>query len=132
MAGVCPPHSADCAAEWLRRPCQALSPPPRPSGGAGRWPAGPSDSLYVTEMVCHPGLVGATSTLAMVRTDPAERVRSSSSQTDPATVSAFVRILVEGGSGRPSFELRLSGAQVTRKAAGRHPAPWKRTDLLAA
>ena len=53
--------------------------------------------LYVTEMVTTRALVERNErTLAMVRTDPAERVRSIQLYgVDPATVGAAVRILVE-------------------------------------
>ena len=89
--------------------------------------------LYVTEMVTTRALVERNErTLAMVRTDPAERVRSIQLYgVDPATVGAAVRILVEEDlADHIDLNFGCPVPKVTRKGGGA-ALPWKR-DLLAA
>ncbi|CAM2960438.1 tRNA dihydrouridine synthase DusB [Actinomyces slackii] len=89
--------------------------------------------LYVTEMVTTRALVEANAkTLDMVRTDPAERVRSIQLYgVDPATVAAAVRILVERDlADHIDLNFGCPVPKVTRKGGGA-ALPWKR-DLLAA
>ena len=103
-------------------------PLPTPDGGLLA-PAG----LYVTEMVTTRALVERNErTLAMVRTDPAERVRSIQLYgVDPATVGAAVRILVEEDlADHIDLNFGCPVPKVTRKGGGA-ALPWKR-DLLAA
>ncbi len=71
-------------------------------------------------------------TLAMVRTDPVERVRSIQLYgVDPATVGAAVRILVEEDlADHIDLNFGCPVPKVTRKGGGA-ALPWKR-DLLAA
>ena len=98
-------------------------------GGGLLAPAG----LYVTEMVTTRALVERNErTLAMVRTDPAERVRSIQLYgVDPATVGAAVRILVEEDlADHIDLNFGCPVPKVTRKGGGA-ALPWKR-DLLAA
>ena len=98
-------------------------------GGGMLAPAG----LYVTEMVTTRALVERNErTLAMVRTDPAERVRSIQLYgVDPATVGAAVRILVEEDlADHIDLNFGCPVPKVTRKGGGA-ALPWKR-DLLAA
>ena len=106
------------------------SPGPVAAPGAGLLaPAG----LYVTEMVTTRALVERNErTLAMVRTDPAERVRSIQLYgVDPATVGAAVRILVEEDlADHIDLNFGCPVPKVTRKGGGA-ALPWKR-DLLAA
>ena len=106
------------------------SPGPVAAPGAGLLaPAG----LYVTEMVTTRALVERNErTLAMVRTDPAERVRSIQLYgVDPATVGAAVRILVEADlADHIDLNFGCPVPKVTRKGGGA-ALPWKR-DLLAA
>ncbi|MDU0349494.1 tRNA dihydrouridine synthase DusB [Actinomyces sp. MRS3W] len=97
--------------------------------GALAAPAG----LYVTEMVTTRALVERNAkTLAMVRTDPSERVRSIQLYgVDPATVAAAVRILVEEDlADHIDLNFGCPVPKVTRKGGGA-ALPWKR-DLLAA
>nr|WP_073331577.1 tRNA dihydrouridine synthase DusB [Actinomyces glycerinitolerans] len=89
--------------------------------------------LYVTEMVTTRALVERNAkTLAMVRTDPAERVRSIQLYgVDPATVAAAVRILVtEDLADHIDLNFGCPVPKVTRKGGGA-ALPWKR-DLLEA
>ena len=112
--------------ESLRPSCPG--PLPTPDGGLLA-PAG----LYVTEMVTTRALVERNErTLAMVRTDPAERVRSIQLYgVDPATVGAAVRILVEEDlADHIDLNFGCPVPKVTRKGGGA-ALPWKR-DLLAA
>ena len=98
-------------------------------GGSMLAPAG----LYVTEMVTTRALVERNErTLAMVRTDPAERVRSIQLYgVDPATVGSAVRILVEEDlADHIDLNFGCPVPKVTRKGGGA-ALPWKR-DLLAA
>jgi len=112
--------------ESLRPSC----PGPLPTFDGGLLaPAG----LYVTEMVTTRALVERNErTLAMVRTDPAERVRSIQLYgVDPATVGAAVRILVEEDlADHIDLNFGCPVPKVTRKGGGA-ALPWKR-DLLAA
>ncbi|RJF44903.1 tRNA dihydrouridine synthase DusB [Actinomyces sp. 2119] len=106
-----------------------LSPGPLPGGSGLSAPAG----LYVTEMVTSRALVERSErTLAMVRTDPAERVRSVQLYgVDPTTVAAAVRILVEEDlADHIDLNFGCPVPKVTRKGGGA-ALPWKR-DLLAA
>lgn len=105
------------------------SPGPVVAGGALVAPAG----LYVTEMVTTRALVERNAkTLAMVRTDPTERVRSIQLYgVDPDTVAAAVRILVEEDlADHIDLNFGCPVPKVTRKGGGA-ALPWKR-DLLAA
>ena len=89
--------------------------------------------LYVTEMVTTRALVERNErTLTMVRTDPAERVRSIQLYgVDPTTVAAAVRILVEEDlADHIDLNFGCPVPKVTRKGGGA-ALPWKR-DLLAA
>ncbi|MDO4899849.1 tRNA dihydrouridine synthase DusB [Actinomyces sp.] len=89
--------------------------------------------LYVTEMVTTRALVERNAkTLAMVRTDPAERVRSIQLYgVAPATVAAAVRILVaEDLADHIDLNFGCPVPKVTRKGGGA-ALPWKR-DLLEA
>ena len=112
---------------------EALAPaspgPVAAPGGGLLAPAG----LYVTEMVTTRALVERNErTLAMVRTDPAERVRSIQLYgVDPDTVGAAVRILVEEDlADHIDLNFGCPVPKVTRKGGGA-ALPWKR-DLLAA
>ncbi|SDN74453.1 putative TIM-barrel protein, nifR3 family [Actinomyces ruminicola] len=103
-------------------------PVPTADGGLAA-PAG----LYVTEMVTTRALVERNAkTLAMVRTDPTERVRSIQLYgVDPATVAAAVRILVtEDLADHIDLNFGCPVPKVTRKGGGA-ALPWKR-DLLEA
>ncbi|WP_416171699.1 tRNA dihydrouridine synthase DusB [Actinomyces qiguomingii] len=89
--------------------------------------------LYVTEMVTTRALVERNAkTLAMVRTDPQERVRSIQLYgVDPATVAAAVGILVaEDLADHIDLNFGCPVPKVTRKGGGA-ALPWKR-DLLEA
>ena len=112
---------------------EALAPaspgPVAAPGGGLLAPAG----LYVTEMVTTRALVERNErTLAMVRTDPAARVRSIQLYgVDPDTVGAAVRILVEEDlADHIDLNFGCPVPKVTRKGGGA-ALPWKR-DLLAA
>ena len=101
---------------------------PAPDGGLVA-PAG----LYITEMVTTRALVERNEkTLAMVRSDPGERVRSIQLYgVDPATAGAAVRILVEEDlADHIDLNFGCPVPKVTRKGGGA-ALPWKR-DLLAA
>nr|WP_275669541.1 tRNA dihydrouridine synthase DusB [Actinomyces procaprae] len=107
----------------------ALEGPVTTDDGGLAAPAG----LYVTEMVTTRALVERNAkTLAMVRTDPAERVRSIQLYgVDPATVAAAVRILVEEDlADHIDLNFGCPVPKVTRKGGGA-ALPWKR-DLLEA
>ena len=112
---------------------EALSPAsPGPVAALGAGLLAPA-GLYVTEMVTTRALVERNErTLAMVRTDPAERVRSIQLYgVDPATVGAAVRILVEEDlADHIDLNFGCPVPKVTRKGGGA-ALPWKR-DLLAA
>ena len=100
--------------ESLRPSCSG--PLPTLDGGLLA-PAG----LYVTEMVTTRALVERNErTLAMVRTDPAERVRSIQLYgVDPATVGAAVRILVEEDlADHIDLNFGCPVPKVTRKGGG--------------
>ena len=89
--------------------------------------------LYITEMVTTRALVERNAkTLAMVRSDPGERVRSIQLYgVDPATAGAAVRILVEEDlADHIDLNFGCPVPKVTRKGGGA-ALPWKR-DLLAA
>jgi len=104
--------------ESLRPSCSG--PLPTLDGGLLA-PAG----LYVTEMVTTRALVERNErTLAMVRTDPAERVRSIQLYgVDPATVGAAVRILVEEDlADHIDLNFGCPVPQVTRTITPRAPA----------
>lgn len=105
------------------------APGPMIDGDALVAPAG----LYVTEMVTTRALVERNEkTLAMVRTDPTERVRSIQLYgVDPATVGAAVRILVEEDlADHIDLNFGCPVPKVTRKGGGA-ALPWKR-DLFSA
>ncbi|WP_420835756.1 tRNA dihydrouridine synthase DusB [Actinomyces ruminis] len=109
--------------------CPALEGPVTTADGGLAAPAG----LYVTEMVTTRALVERNAkTLAMVRTDPTERVRSIQLYgVDPATVAAAVHILVaEDLADHIDLNFGCPVPKVTRKGGGA-ALPWKR-DLLAA
>ncbi len=98
-------------------------------GGRLRAPAG----LYVTEMVTTRALVERNEkTLAMVRTDPGERVRSIQLYgVDPTIAGRAVRILVEEDlADHIDLNFGCPVPKVTRKGGGA-ALPWKR-DLLSA
>ncbi|MCL3776542.1 MULTISPECIES: tRNA dihydrouridine synthase DusB [unclassified Actinomyces] len=98
-------------------------------GGRLRAPAG----LYVTEMVTTRALVERNEkTLAMVRTDPGERVRSIQLYgVDPSIAGRAVRILVEEDlADHIDLNFGCPVPKVTRKGGGA-ALPWKR-DLMAA
>ena len=89
--------------------------------------------LYVTEMVTTRALVERNEkTLAMVRTDPSERVRSIQLYgVDPDTVAQAVRILVEEDlADHVDLNFGCPVPKVTRKGGGA-ALPWKR-DLFSA
>lgn len=99
------------------------------AGGGLVAPAG----LYVTEMVTTRALVERNDkTLAMVRTDPAERVRSVQLYgVDPVVAGTAVRILVEEDlADHIDLNFGCPVPKVTRKGGGA-ALPWKK-DLLAA
>nr|WP_280527869.1 tRNA dihydrouridine synthase DusB [Actinomyces trachealis] len=94
-----------------------------------RAPAG----IYVTEMVTTRALVeGNEKTLAMVRTDPSERVRSIQLYgVDPSIAAKAVRILIEQDlADHIDLNFGCPAPKVTRKGGGA-ALPWKR-DLMAA
>ncbi len=98
-------------------------------GGRLSAPAG----LYVTEMVTTRALVERNDkTLAMVRTDPGERVRSIQLYgVDPSVAGTAVRILVEEDlADHIDLNFGCPVPKVTRKGGGA-ALPWKR-DLMAA
>ncbi|WP_159716678.1 tRNA dihydrouridine synthase DusB [Actinomyces marmotae] len=120
-------QAAESALPEAARPA-APGPIPTDSGGL-RAPAG----LYVTEMVTTRALVERNEkTLAMVRTDPAERVRSIQLYgVDPVIAGKAVRILVEEDlADHIDLNFGCPVPKVTRKGGGA-ALPWKR-DLLAA
>ncbi|WP_407648354.1 tRNA dihydrouridine synthase DusB [Actinomyces weissii] len=89
--------------------------------------------LYVTEMVTTRALVeGNEKTLGMVRTDPAERIRSIQLYgVDPSIAAKAVRILVEQDlADHIDLNFGCPAPKVTRKGGGA-ALPWKR-DLMAA
>ncbi|SPT52480.1 Probable tRNA-dihydrouridine synthase [Actinomyces bovis] len=89
--------------------------------------------IYVTEMVTTRALVeGNEKTLAMVRTDPAERVRSIQLYgVDPGIAAKAVRILIEQDmADHIDLNFGCPAPKVTRKGGGA-ALPWKR-DLMAA
>ena len=99
------------------------------AGGGLIAPAG----LYATEMVTTRALVERNEkTLAMVRSDPGERVRSIQLYgVDPAVAGAAVRILVEEDlADHIDLNFGCPAPKVTRRGGGA-ALPWKR-DLLAA
>lgn len=101
---------------------------PAPDGGLVA-PAG----LYITEMVTTRALVERNEkTLAMVRSEPGERVRSIQLYgVDPAIAGAAVRILVEEDlADHIDLNFGCPVPKVTRKGGGA-ALPWKK-DLLAA
>jgi len=114
----------------LPEPLRPASPGPIPTDDGGiQAPAG----LYVTEMVTTRALVERNEkTLAMVRTDPAERVRSIQLYgVDPVVAGKAVRILVEEDlADHIDLNFGCPVPKVTRKGGGA-ALPWKR-DLLAA
>ena len=103
--------------------------PLRAPDGSLTAPAG----LYVTEMVTTRALVERRErTLAMVRPDPAERVRSVQLYgVDPVVAGQAVRILVEEDlADHIDLNFGCPVPKVTRRGGGA-ALPWKR-DLLAA
>lgn len=97
--------------------------------GGLRAPAG----LYVTEMVTTRALVERNAkTMAMVRTDPRERVRSIQLYgVDPSIAGQAARILVEEDiADHIDLNFGCPAPKVTRKGGGA-ALPWKR-DLLRA
>lgn len=103
-------------------------PLPTPSGGLLA-PAG----LYVTEMVTTRALVERNEkTMAMVRTDPSERVRSIQLYgVDPTIAGRAARILVEEDlADHIDLNFGCPVPKVTRKGGGA-ALPWKR-DLMRA
>ena len=113
----------------LPGPAPAADGPITTPGGALAAPAG----LYVTEMVTTRALVeGNARTLAMVRPDPGERVRSVQLYgVDPLIAGRAVRILVERDlADHIDLNFGCPAPKVTRRGGGA-ALPWKR-DLLAA
>lgn len=103
--------------------------PQRSSDGELLAPAG----IYVTEMVTTRALVeGNEKTLAMVRTDPSERVRSIQLYgVDPSTAGKAAAILVEHDlADHIDLNFGCPVPKVTRKGGGA-ALPWKK-DLFAA
>lgn len=89
--------------------------------------------LFVTEMVTTRALVeGNEKTLAMVRTDPGERVRSIQLYgVDPSIAGKAVRILVEQDlADHIDLNFGCPAPKVTRRGGGA-ALPWKK-DLMAA
>ena len=113
----------------LPGPAPAADGPITTPGGALAAPAG----LYVTEMVTTRALVeGNARTLAMVRPDPGERVRSVQLYgVDPLIAGRAVRILVERDlADHIDLNFGCPAPKVTRRGGGA-ALPWKK-DLLAA
>ena len=113
----------------LPGPAPAADGPITTPDGALAAPAG----LYVTEMVTTRALVeGNARTLAMVRPDPGERVRSVQLYgVDPLIAGRAVRILVERDlADHIDLNFGCPAPKVTRRGGGA-ALPWKR-DLLAA
>ena len=113
----------------LPGPAPAADGPVTTPDGALSAPAG----LYVTEMVTTRALVeGNARTLAMVRPDPGERVRSVQLYgVDPLIAGRAVRILVERDlADHIDLNFGCPAPKVTRRGGGA-ALPWKR-DLLAA
>ena len=113
----------------LPGPAPAADGPITTPGGALAAPAG----LYVTEMVTTRALVeGNARTLAMVRPDPGERVRSVQLYgVDPLIAGRAVRILVERDlADHIDLNFGCPAPKVTRRGGGA-ALPWKK-DLLTA
>ncbi len=123
--GLCRGYGEEALPETLRPNAEG------PLGSQGRLnaPAG----LYVTEMGTTRALVeGNEKTLAMVRTDPTERVRSIQLYgVDPTITGQAVRILVERDLvDHIDLNFGCPAPKVTRKGGGA-ALPWKR-DLMSA
>ena len=125
----------------FRRLCRLAGESALPAGLRPPWtgpaPTGSGDliapaGLYVSEMVTTRALVERNEkTLAMVRSDPDERVRSIQLYgVDPSIAGAAARILVEEDlADHIDLNFGCPAPKVTRKGGGA-ALPWKR-DLLA-
>ena len=126
----------------FRRLCRLAGESALPAGLRPPWtgpaPTGSGDliapaGLYVSEMVTTRALVERNEkTLAMVRSDPDERVRSIQLYgVDPSIAGAAARILVEEDlADHIDLNFGCPAPKVTRKGGGA-ALPWKK-DLLAA